>query len=520
VRGPRAPIRTLTTLLVALTIAPAGATPLTEPRRLAGIYDLILDARFDQAHRAVQTECAPAPPVACTLLEATAIWWRIQLDERSRAFDDAFLDEVNGAIDSATEWTDREPDRAEAWFYLGAAYGARVQWRVLRGERLAAARDGKHIRESLERAVLLDPDLYDARFGIGLYKYYAAVAPAAARILRFLLLLPGGDRAEGLADMLAARERGALLRGEAEYQLHWIYFWYEEQPQRGLAVLEELRRRYPHNPLFVQRIAEVQHEYFHDRSASLATWLGLLDAAEAGRVNMAPLAAARARLGAAEHFDALGETDRAIDLLVPVLAQRATGPYDALARAQLQIGTYYDRLGRRADAVRAYQAAAAAASPEDVHEVAAEAGTRLRRTPDARKARAYALSLDGWRAFERGDTAQARSLLDRALALEAADPIAVYRRGRVYRAERDAAHALASFTRVIGAKPAAPPIVLAQSYVQRAEILEAQHDFTGALDAYRSASRVFGADARTRELASRAVTRLQQWGPRAVAPRP
>ena len=28
-----------------------------------------------------------------------------------------------------------EPTRAEAWFYLGGAYGARVQWRVLRGER-------------------------------------------------------------------------------------------------------------------------------------------------------------------------------------------------------------------------------------------------------------------------------------------------------------------------------------------------------------------------------------------------
>ena len=44
-------------------------------------------------------------------------------------------------------------ERAEAWFYLGAAYGARVQWRVLREQRLAAARDGKRIKESLERAL-------------------------------------------------------------------------------------------------------------------------------------------------------------------------------------------------------------------------------------------------------------------------------------------------------------------------------------------------------------------------------
>lgn len=511
----RAPLCTLTTLLVALSIVAAGAAPLTEPQRLARIYDLILDARFDDAHRAVREQCAPAPAVACELLDATARWWRIQLDERSTALDAGFLEDVDGAIASAAEWTEREPDRAEAWFYLGAAYGARVQWRVLRGERLAAARDGKHIRESLERAILLDPDLADARFGIGLYKYYAAVAPAAARFLRFFLLLPGGDRAEGLADMLAARDRGALVRGEAEYQLHWIYFWYEEQPQRGLQVLEGLRVRYPHNPLFAQRIAEVQHEYFHDRAASLATWLGLLEAAESGRVNAATLAANRARLGAAAELDTLGETDRAIELLLPIVRHGAVKPYESLARAHLFLGTYYDRLGRRADAVDAYRAAIAAIPPEDVYDVAETARARLRRGPDARKARAYRLSLEGWRAFERGAIAQAETLLDQANALVGDDPLTAYRRGCVYRARHDAASALAAFGRVMAARPVAPPIVLARALVERAEILEAQHDIAGAIHAYRSASHVFGAEARTRELAARAVTRLER---RTIAP--
>ena len=88
-----------------------------------------------------------------------------------------------------------EPERAEAWFYLGAAYGVRAQFRVYRVERLAAARDGKRIKESLEKALALDPAMHDAEFGIGMYRYYAGVAPAIFRFLRFLLLLPGGDRA-------------------------------------------------------------------------------------------------------------------------------------------------------------------------------------------------------------------------------------------------------------------------------------------------------------------------------------
>ena len=38
------------------------------------------------------------------------------------------------------------------------------------------------IKQALERAIALDPDLDDAYFGIGMYKYYADVAPAAAKV--------------------------------------------------------------------------------------------------------------------------------------------------------------------------------------------------------------------------------------------------------------------------------------------------------------------------------------------------
>ena len=118
-----------------------------------------------------------------------------------------------------------------------------MQWRVLRADRLAAAREGKRIRSALERALALDPTLHDANFGIGLYHYYADVAPAAAKILRWLLLLPGGNRVQGLREMLEARDQGELLSGEADFQLHWLYLWYEQQPDRALALLAATRSR-------------------------------------------------------------------------------------------------------------------------------------------------------------------------------------------------------------------------------------------------------------------------------------
>ena len=135
---------------------------------LVRAYEFILDSRFDQVDAELRRACGPAPAEACNVLEATALWWRIQLDPLNRELDAAFSAAVERAIRTAEAWSDRAPQDAEAWFYLGAAYGARVQWRVLRGEKLSAARDGKQIKEAMERAIALEPGLDDAYFGLGM----------------------------------------------------------------------------------------------------------------------------------------------------------------------------------------------------------------------------------------------------------------------------------------------------------------------------------------------------------------
>jgi len=504
---PRARTSGLAVIALLGALLSASAAPLTDVGRLAAIYDLILDARFTEAGAELVRACPPAPTVACQLLDVTSLWWRIQLDPDSTALDSTFSTRVDAAIAAAEAWTEEEPSRADAWFYLGAAYGARVQWRVLRVERLAAARDGKRIKDSLDHALALDPQMADARFGLGLYKYYADIAPAIAKFLRVLLFLPGGDRREGLNDMVAAQEHGALVRGEAEYQLHWIYFWYERQPERGLALLQQLQSRYPHNPLFPQRIAEVQVEYFHDPSASLAVWQALADAAEAGRVGEAALTLARARLGAAEQLDALYETDRALTLASAVAASNPAAPLGAAARAQLLVGLFEDRLGHHDRALAAYRAALAA-TPSSTSEVATRAREGLRRTPDPLRGDAYRVSLEGWRALEQRDVGAARRLLDRAVALAPQDPVIQYRRGCVSVAEQRPDEALESFGRVIASHPAAPPVFVARAYLDRGLLLEARHDETGAIDAWRSAAHVFGADAVTRARAQRAIARV------------
>jgi tetratricopeptide (TPR) repeat protein len=496
--------------LLAVTRPPPAPVPL-ELRgvdALIRVYEAILEARFERVDAELRRACGPAPPEACDVLAATALWWQILLDPESRALDDEFSVAVDRAIRTAQAWTERAPDAAESWFYLGGAHAARVQWRVLRGEKLAAARDGKSIKLALERAIALDPGLEDAYFGLGMYKYYADVAPAAAKFLRFLLLLPGGDRKEGLEQMLRARNRGRLLQGEADYQLHIVYLWYERQTPRALELLHALHDRYPANPLFLAQIADIEDRYQHDVTASLATWRRLLLAAREHRMNAPVLAEAHARLGIARQLEALYLTDEAVDMLQMAIALRPDAPYGSLPLTYLRLGQALDRLGDREAALDAYRAAIAAAPPDDPHDVTTEARRHVRRSPDATRAEAYRLSLEGWRRFEDNELPEAEAALERSLALNGSDPVARYRLGRVLEAQQDEAGAVAQFEQTIRGAAACPAPILGAAYLDAARLSEQLGLRDQALAYYRTASSLFGAAADTRAAAMRAITRL------------
>ena len=384
--GRRRPAAGVAALIRVLFGAASGAAAapvrgLTDAGPLSHAYDLILDADFDGARTALAGACPPAPADACRTLDVVNQWWRIALDPENRSRDQAFSRAADVAVHADEAWTQQEPQRAEAWLYLGGALAARVQWKVLRGQRLSAARDGKRIKDALEQALALDPSMQDAWFGIGLYHYYAAIAPLAAKILRWLLFLPGGSRTEGLQEMRRTHSQGELLRGEADYQLHLIYLWYEHDPGEAMKLLESLRSRYPGNPLFPLQIAEVQDVYLHDQAASLDTAERVLKDAQDGRLHLPPLAETAARLQMATALSALGRLDAAIETLRAVVAADPAEPYSAVARAHLALGSLYDRTGRRVLAAQAYRAAIATAPDDDPYDIRDQARDALAHEP-------------------------------------------------------------------------------------------------------------------------------------------
>lgn len=280
---------------ILLVLASPCTAALTGADRLASAYELILSAQFDRADADISRACPPAPAEACQVLGVVSLWWRIQIDPDNRSRDRLLNDRARTAVKAAQAWTERDPKNAEAWFYLASSYAPLVQWQVLRGERLGAARNANRVREALKRALQLDPAMADAHFGIGVYEYYADVASAAAKIVRWLMALPGGDRVRGLQAIDTTRQSGHLLRGEADFQRYVIDIWYEHKPDEALTILRSLDARYPTNPLFLQRIAELYDDYLHDARASAAAWQALIDRAARDRVYDASRVAALAQ---------------------------------------------------------------------------------------------------------------------------------------------------------------------------------------------------------------------------------
>jgi len=266
------------------SLAAPSEAALTGSAKLAIVYESILSAQFDRADTELKQACPPAPTEACLVLGVVSQWWRIQIDPANLSRDQVLNERAKASIKAAEAWTKRDARNAEAWFYLAGSYAPLVQWQVLRGERVGAARNGNRIRIALEEALRLDPTLADAHFGIGVYEYYADVASAGAKVFRWLLFLPGGDRVKGLEAIAQTQRNGALLRSEAAYQLSIIDVWYEHKPTEAIALLKGLDARYPANPLFLQRLAETYDDYVHDARASAAAWQTLVDRAKRDRV--------------------------------------------------------------------------------------------------------------------------------------------------------------------------------------------------------------------------------------------
>lgn len=340
-------------LLASLAAAAAPASGEEAVRtEAAAIVDLFYDHDFARAAPAAEALEArhpghPAGPLFKAVVEYQRWTAEGMRDDRAWAAVDK---ELSRAIDEAKALEKNSPARSE--YYQGAALGFRARGLAARRSFVRAVPAASSSLRHLKRSLELDPSLQDARLGLGMYHYFAARMPAAAKPFARLLTGEPGDRELGLSELWTVANSTGIARMEARAVLSMILSKDDEADWAGAEkLLAELMKRYPHNPLYRLRRA-----YVAERRGDLAAAAALADPDGAWLRSLYPALRANARTWAlyrAAECDLLrGRPDPAARRLA-ALDERAA-PKGLADWIRLRRANVDDARGRRAQAEAAY----------------------------------------------------------------------------------------------------------------------------------------------------------------------
>jgi tetratricopeptide (TPR) repeat protein len=152
--------------------------------------------------------------------------------------------------------------------YAGLGYASRARLLGLRFEKMPVARAGVEARKHLLRCLELDPDMADAYLGLGLYNYYVDTLSAMAKVLRFFMGIPGGDKREGLRQLEIASTKGQLTQAEARFNMAKSLRNYDRDYARALQATAPLIQEYPQNCIFLLLSGDLEQKLGHRDEAA------------------------------------------------------------------------------------------------------------------------------------------------------------------------------------------------------------------------------------------------------------
>lgn len=233
--------------------------------------DEVYNLRFEAAEKTFNELVAlrPADPAGPFFL-AMVDWWRIVIDMDNLQYDDKFFAELDRVVEMCDSLLEKNPNDVNAMFFKGGAIGFRGRLKFHRNDYLAAANAGRQALPLVQSASEMDPTNLDILLGTGMYNYYAEVIPNEYPFVKPLLLfVPRGDREKGLQQLETVAEHGRYASVETSYFLMQIYFYYEKDFPKALAIAKRLFARFPSNMLF--------HRYLGRCQSSLGDWVVAAD---------------------------------------------------------------------------------------------------------------------------------------------------------------------------------------------------------------------------------------------------
>lgn len=263
---------------------------------------------------------------------------RIDVDETLAP---SFERDIARFIDHADERHRRSRTDTEALFYLAQAYMLRSTYRVTHDKGLwGAARDGAKAKGYAEPYIKQYPAHGDAYLTLGLYNYAVDIAPNFVKVLRVLLLLPAGNRAEGLKQLERAAREGSLFAPLAETVLVNIYGPLEGRLAEAITIAERSVHRFSGNASMRQDLAQLYAHPAVERYDRAADQYDTVIAAATTSSLRHLSERHRATAGLANLRRTEWRIDEAISLLTPTIDRRVEKPVWVMPTFLLHRGNY------------------------------------------------------------------------------------------------------------------------------------------------------------------------------------
>ncbi len=235
---------------------------------------------------------------------------------------------------------------ARAWARsLRAVYVGLVQHSYITALRQALA-----AREDDDAVLKLDPEYVDAELVVGVHQYVLGVLPRGFRILAGMAGMHG-DRQRGLALLRDDGQRGVITSVEARTAL-MLFLRREGKYPEATDIARSLKEQYPRDFLFTLEQANLLKDEGNSKGASNAYQALLTAAEQPGYFPNAHLELAW--FGYGETLRGQKDHTAAAHAFKEALAQPEISA-ELKRRAQLELAEEYDALGKRDEAVQAYE---------------------------------------------------------------------------------------------------------------------------------------------------------------------
>ena len=300
--------------------------------------------------------------------------WTILLDLDDDSHDGEFFDKLGTVIDMCNARLDKDENDVTALFFKGGAIGFRGRLHANRNHWVRAANDGRRAIGIVQKAYELQPNNADILLGMGIYNYYAELAPDRYPILKpFMWLLPKGDKAKGLEQLRLASEQAKYARIEATYFLMQADFYFEKDYGTALHLATQLHTKYPNNALF-HRLLGRCYVVLNRLNEAHTLYSDVLKRYTESRVGYNKSAAREAYYYSGMYLMSVGQATEAVKQFS--LSERLSGEIDKgspsgyRAMAVLRMGMAFDLMKKRNDAIEYYKRVLSMNEFEDSHKLA------------------------------------------------------------------------------------------------------------------------------------------------------